>query len=340
MALLFCESFDHLAAGDLNRKYDTVGGSNTISTGRFGSALHTTNQGDTLRWQISTVGDFFIIGCAWYQSDAVATNTPGIWALLDGTTIQVDLRVNALKQLVITRNGTTLQTGTTIMSSATWYYIQAKILIANSGTWEVLLNGATELSGSGDTQQSANAQATVFGLGGIFSGSSNFGQTMRIDDVYLCDDLGGVNDDYLGDVRVEAIFPNGNGNSSQFDGSDGNQVDNYLLVDENDPGPDDDTTYVQSADVGDKDTYAFGNLASSTGTVYGVQILPYARKTDAGSRSICTVARLSGTETDGPNQALSTTANYLFDMRETKPGGGSWTISDVNSAEFGQKVTV
>ena len=162
------------------------------------------------------------------------------------------------------------------------------------------------------------------------------GGDIVMDDIYVCDDTGGTNNDFLGDIRVEALLPNGNGNSSQFDGSDGNTTDNYLLVD--DATPNDDTDYVESPDSGDKDTYAYGNLASSTGSVYGVQICPYARKTESGIRNLKTVARLSGTETDGPERPVGDSYAYMPDIRETKPGGGAWSISDVNSAEFGQKV--
>jgi hypothetical protein len=146
-----------------------------------------------------------------------------------------------------------------------------------------------------------------------------------------------VNTDFLGDVRVQALLPTGNGNSSQLVGSDGNSTDNYLLVDE--VPPNEDTDYVESATVNDKDTYVFGNLTPTTGTVFGVQIVAEARKTDAGVRSFKSVARLSATEADGPDTTLSTTYAFYMDKRDTKPGGGSWTITNVNDAEFGVKVT-
>jgi hypothetical protein len=119
-------------------------------------------------------------------------------------------------------------------------------------------------------------------------------------------------------------------------GSDGNSTNNYLLVDE--ATPNDDTDYVSSATPGDKDTYAYSNMNATAGTVFGVQPVPAARKDDAGARSIVTIARLSGTEVDGPVKTMATTYAYYADMRETKPGGGSWSISDVNSAEFGVKI--
>ena len=103
--------------------------------------------------------------------------------------------------------------------------------------------------------------------------------------------------------------------------------------------PNDDTEYVESSTAGHKDTYAYGNLATASGTVYAVQPVPYAKKNDAGpSRSIVSVARLSGTEEDSAVKTLSTSYAYFGDIRATKPGGGQWTIADVNSAEFGVKV--
>jgi hypothetical protein len=157
-------------------------------------------------------------------------------------------------------------------------------------------------------------------------------------DTYIADIAGSApTNDFLGDSRTDAILPNANGTTSQLVGQDTNSTDNYLNVDD-DP-PDDDTTFNESSTVGQKDTYNYPSITPTAGTVYAVQISPLVRKTDAGVRSIATVARLSSTEVDGPNQALSTTYLNLADIRETKPGGGVWTIADVNSAEFGVKVT-
>jgi hypothetical protein len=141
----------------------------------------------------------------------------------------------------------------------------------------------------------------------------------------------------IGDVRVESLLPNGNGNSSQLVGSDGNSTDNYLLVDETPYNSD--TDYVESSTVGNKDTYAFGNLTPTSGTILAVQARLLAKKTDAGTREFKPVYRSGSTEVDGATMTL--TSGYTVsgtDIQETKPGGGAWTISDVNAAEFGVKV--
>jgi hypothetical protein len=237
-------------------------------------------------------------------------------------------------------NGTTLGTSTNAMSVSQWYYIEAKVKTDNTtGTVDVKVNGVTWLTlSSQDTQVTANAYVNLVGFGA--DPVSATGMQQDIMDMVVLDTAGSApTNDFLGDVRVEGILPSGNGNTSQLVGQDANSTDNYLNVDEDAPGADDDTTYNESSTVGDKDTYNYPSLTPTTGTVFGVQISPHAKKTDAGTRSIVSVARLSGTETDGSTQTLNSSYAYLPDVRETKPGGGVWSISDVNSAEFGVKVS-
>lgn len=336
MALRFCDSFDHYATADIAKKWTTITSSPVIgATGRNstnGCRLNGngTGIGKTLGAQATWIIGFSI------KTNTLLTNTTGFLRFLDGATLHVDFRFQASGEIIVTRNGTTLGTLTTIISTGVEYYFEAKVTISDTvGVVEVQINGAPETitfvtgtASTQDTRNGGNASANIVDLRGNTA-------TWDIDDLYICDATGGTNDDFLGDVRVQAIFPNGNGNSSQLVGSDGNSTDNYLLVDEATPSTAD---YVESSTPGDKDTYAFGNLTPTSGTVYGLQVLPYAAKTDAGVRSIVSVARLSGTEVDSAVATLSTTATYYPDIRETKPGGGAWSVSDVNGAEFGGKI--
>ena len=336
--LRFCDSFDHYARADLLSKWTSaVGAGSQITTvGR-----NSTNGFRSRSLNTESVTVQLDSRQEWWVGFAFAMNANTIairiadW--LDAASRQFGIASTAAGVLAVDRNGSVLDTGTTVLTAGLHYYIELYLLVGNAGVgaYELKINGITEFSDAGvDTQNTANATANQFRIGKDASNAIN----SDYDDIYIVDDQGSApNDTFLGDVRVQALFPNGNGNSSVFLGSDGNSTDNYLLVDET--ANDGDTTYVQGSTVGDKDTYAFTDPTPGSGTVYGVQILPYARKTDAGVRDICTVARLSGTETDGPNQTLSTGYTYLDDIRETKPGGGAWTISDVTSAEFGVKVT-
>lgn len=83
--------------------------------------------------------------------------------------------------------------------------------------------------------------------------------TMRIDDFAINDTAGGVDDGWIGEGSVVALLPNGDGDSSQWTGSDGDTTSNYALVD--DRPPNGDTDYVKAAETGLVDLY---NVTSPT----------------------------------------------------------------------------
>lgn len=336
MALRFIDGFDHYST--YLQKWTSVSSNTSPSSGaaRFGTAGH--NQGSS-RWIRKTLDaqPTWTIGTAVKSNDNIADM---FLSLMDGTSIQILLYMDrAAGEFRVYRGTFAAQLGSSgfyTVNQGVWNYIEFQGTIHNStGSYEVRINGTTVLSGSGlDTQATGNASANVIGVG---EQTGNNSYSLWFDDLYVCDGTGGSPyDDFLGDVRVDALYPDGNGNSSQFVGSDGNSVDNYLLVDE--VTPNDDTDYVESSTIGNKDTYTYSNLVPTSGTVYGVQVLPWVRKTDAGTKEFCSIARLAGTEEDSATKTLSTSYQYLPDIRITKPGGGAWSVSDINSTEFGQKV--
>ena len=337
MAVRFMDSFDHYVSGDLLQKWSGDFAARpgiTAGQGRFSAGL-VENSGGTSNGGLYKTLDAqgtWILGAAFFFTAVSASS--GILGVYDAGVLQVDVRLNASHLLQVTRNGTVLGTGTTPVTAGVWHFIELKVVIHNStGTAEVRLDGGTEISLTGqDTQNTANATADQ-----VAARMKSNSVSTRIDDFYACDGTGSAPaNTFLGDCKCVTKLPSGNGNSSVLVGSDGNSTDNYLLVDE--AAQDGDTTYVESSTVGDKDTYAYENLAPDAGAVFGVQLLPWAKKTDAGTRSIVTVARLSATEVDSTAKALSTTYTYLPDVRETKPGGGAWSVTDFDNAEFGLKV--
>ena len=115
---------------------------------------------------------------------------------------------------------------------------------------------------------------------------------------------------------------------------------NYARV--NEANPDDNTSYVKSPTVGDKDLYAYGNLADNTVTVKAVQLWTRHDRDDAVTRKFKPVIRRGGTDYD---QAEVTTANgtYADDVQifPTDPAtNAAWLGSGVDAAQFGVKVTV
>jgi hypothetical protein len=344
MTALLIDGFDHYTTPG-QKGWTVTGNAGITATPRTGvNSLYT--QGN---WQAGTNGDAahtfsardeIVLGVAIRMGHAAGA-LPWRLELREGGTTHISVELDASARMAVKRGvgGTVLGTTTSPLVNGSFVHLQIRVKIHDTtGTLTVKVNDLTEITLTGLDTRNGGATGLLDTLY-LFCGQITFegAWTMYHDDLYILDVLGTENNDFLGDCKVETLYPNGNGNSSQFDGSDGNTTDNYLLVDETVPNSD--TDYVESADAGDKDTYAYGNLTTLSGTVFAVQPVPFAKKNDAGpARSIVSVARLSGTETDSAVKTLSTSYAYFPDIRATKPGGGQWTIADVNSAEFGVKV--
>ena len=339
--LRFMDSFDHMATGDIARKWtgNSSPGSVYITSGRFGNGMQLHDDNSRYAYIRNPGGlsnDVVIIGFA-YRYTGIGDNS--YFLLLDeaGVATHISFRLNSSTAKIQARfgTGTILGTGTTALSSSVWYYLEFKVKVHDSaGTVECRVNDNVEFALTGiDTKNGGTGvidQIVLAGQGGFGSGD------WTVDDLYICDDDASASgcDDFLGDVRVEALFANGAGATTDLAPSAGS---NYQCVD--DATPDDDSTYVESDVVGDKDTYTFTDLSAATATVFGIQIVPLAKKTDAGARKFKTVTRLSSTEVDGTEQTLGTSYDYFPEVQEEKPGGGAWTVTDVNAAQFGEKVT-
>lgn len=144
-----------------------------------------------------------------------------------------------------------------------------------------------------------------------------------------------ISDVRLGDVHVAYLLPNGNGASSEWLGSDGNSTNNYQLVDEH---PASATDYVGTGTTGKKDSYQMSNLPAAAASVLAVQPLVFAFKSDTGAEpSVSYVLRESGgTEATGAVAGIGTTmAGVAGSIHHTRPSGGAWSVSDVNSMEAG-----
>lgn len=337
MTLRFVDSFDHYASADFSQKYTSASGPPSISAGNGRRSTACLRLTSTLQNVLRVLDSqsTWIVGFS-FRVSSLPGSDAAFLTFMDAGTNQCDVRLRSDGTIRVTRNGTTLATSSNSLSTATTYYIETKIVINNStGTLEVRVNGSStnwiSITGQ-DTQNTANATANTIQLTGVAGGFNT-----DIDDLYVCDGAGSTNNDFLGDVRVDCYLPNGNGNSSQLTGSDSNSTDNYLLVDE--ASQNGDTDYVQSATVNQKDTYAYADMSHNPASIFGVQINMVAKKDDSGNRSICSVIRSGGSDTDGTSQALSTTYSDYRQISETDPNtSAAWTRTNLNSAEFGVKV--
>lgn len=342
MALLFCDGFDHYATADILKKWtnrDAYTNTTITTGGRNGGkrlALNGLLSSVYYNFVSKTIAARQILICGFaFSVSILPTTILSTFAFRDVATDQVAFRLNSDGTLTATRAGTALGTTVNNISAGTVYFIEVKVYIHSTlGTVDIKVNGQSWLSLTNvNTQTTGNPTANVLILGNISAGTGN-SAIAYYDDLYICDNQGGVNDDFLGDVRIEALLPTGAGDFSQWTPSAGN---NYECVDE--ATPNNDTDYVNSSTVGDVDTYAMNNM-TGLGQVLAVAVQPCARNDDAGARSITSVVRTGATNYDGANKALNTDYLYYQHIWDINPGtAAAWTPSEVNAIQAGVKVT-
>jgi hypothetical protein len=279
-----------------------------------------------------------------------ATPTNCTFTLYDGATPQVGWKVRSDGSISVHAGSSTAasllgQTATGIIvpnaagTGADYKMIEIEVVAGTgtSGSLKLRVADTEVLNVTGiNTAPSGAAQYNRFRLLACASGS----MTELLDDLYVNDDSGSAPENtYFGEAFVvESMIPNGNGNSSQWVGSDGNSTDNYLLVDDS---GNDDTDYVRSGLLNDLDTYAMSNLSNATGTIIRATHLFVARKDDVATRTLASTLRTNSTDyPSGTNKAMAGTYGVFVDERTINPDTSlRFTIADLNGIEYGTKVT-
>lgn len=215
-------------------------------------------------------------------------------------------------------------------------FFEAKVVLSDTvGTVDFYVNNSKVLTGTGLDTKNGGTNATIDTID--FSRPFSGVNTRLMDDFYAFNGAGGGITDVIGDIKIERLVPNGNGNSSGLTGSDGNSVNNYLQVDET--GVPTDSDYNGLVTVGNKDTYTMTDLSSTNVTVYGAILHTRAAKSDAGAKSGRRVLRSAGTDYTGSDLVLSTSYTSYGELLLTDPATGvAWTPSGINAVEQGFEV--
>jgi len=339
VSLILMEGFDHYTSDqtdDLENKFTPSGF--FVSTG-LNAVVGRDGVGQAINMlalanieKAFTVTSTVVIGFAFKYSRQANTE---FLRFRDGATTQVGVFMTNGGALQFQTGGTVeIGRSATLISPDTWNYIEIKIAFHNTaGTLEMRLNGSSvagipEIT-SLDTSLSGDAECDSI----IFFGSNDIAPIL--DDVYILNTSGSRLNDFIGDVRIETIYPTGVGASSDWTPLAGT---NWEAVDE--LVPDDDTTYVESSTSTDKDRHAHGNLVGTPDTVHAVAVNAYAKRTVNGVGDVRAVAH-DGT-TEGVGAVFTPTLNtyqWAQTIFEDHPSGAAvWTAAEINSGQFGFEV--
>jgi hypothetical protein len=331
--LRFIDSMDHYAQGDLSEKYTSVSNMRVLAgAGRRGTAcLHAITNAE---WCALTLDPQprWIVGFALRFGGTAGANAL-VCALAAAGVTQVGLLVTPEGYVGLFCGATILGISTQALHDDIYYYVETNVLIGAAGEAIVRVDGVEWLHLSGvDTEATPGVLPNQIRLG---SDTLTALTNLYLDDLYICDGQGGGTfATFLGDCRVDALFPNADGTHTAWTPSAGTA--HAPLVDE--PVPNNDTDYVSATPGGARDSYQLQPLPTMPNPeVLAVQALISARKEDVDEIRISPLLVSGGVTAVAPT-VHALTASYLYarDLWTADPnGGGAWTEAAVNSLQVG-----
>lgn len=351
MALLWMDGFDHYGAGvngrlamldgvwadipSTNTTPETVNPRTGAYSCRFNGSSNHTSPGlrRVLGVERSTVG----VGGVFYFTALPTANAYGggnsgsvLYSLRDSANNHlVAISLSTTGQILAhsgMASGTLYGTSAAVITAGAYQHIEARFFVhASTGTIEVRVNGVTVLSLTGLVISSSLVGQVALNPR---SGSASL---CYLDDIFVWDDQGTENNDFLGDRRVRTQFINGNTASAAWTAV--GAATGYECIDE--AAPDDETTYIE-ATGGTTPTseFEFEDLPA-VGAIAAIQTYVRARKTNAGVGNLQT-SLVSGASVDaGTDRTITEVYTYYMDVSELDPATGvPWTQSAVNSAKL------
>lgn len=246
--------------------------------------------------------------------------------LEDGSLVnQVKICVNSDYGLNVYQGDNTLLGSSSdgVISELSWFYLEVKVTISDA-VGEVTVRVDEDVVLNLTSQDTRNGDEYIRYIGFM---AVNRDYNTYFDDFYIDDSQ------FHGDCRVRTFMPDSNG-YTDFTPSTGS---NYENVDE--VTGDDDTTYNEGSDEGDKDSY--GITSEINGPVVGVQLANYARKTGDLVVKTKDIVKSGGTDYQGTEEKnQSTDYGYTVSMWQNDPDTSNpWTQAGLDAAEFGIEVT-
>lgn len=239
--------------------------------------------------------------------------------LADGSTLSLRPDGNGYWDLYV--DGSLVAEGTTEIDTSYWHHVQIHVQISDTGQVDTKIEGFDDISYSGDTKPGSSSVIEFVRL--YCSGGGG--------DAYWDDWVFGTGG-WPGDIRMEPLTLNGDTATINWDGSDGDQVDNYALLDEQGPN---DNDYVESVTTGDQDKYTLEDFDITNKDPIAVILWVRAKKDEADTHQIKLILDDGTTEDIGSAIDLLTSYLYLHRIDETAPSGGSWTDALLDALQVG-----
>ena len=307
--------------------YDTVV-PNTSTTSSILPA--TTSLEGQIPWQGAATGEFWVHchilrGINDGQNDANRVGWASGAAVLGWVSME-----DATLAWTISIGGVVTVTSASTATIGAWHSLLIHVrLDAVTGFVRLYVDGelGTPVSAfTGNTDPTAAATADRFYL------SLHGGTTSRLANLVALDPLdasGIVDESALLSVAVKGLSPTADGSYSEWTPDVG--AVGYTQIDE---APPDDSDFVEASAVGQRSTFDMTSVGSPS-TVLAAKWCSRIRRQVAGAGvQVQTTRRLASTDYD-EGAVSAPVEGFVFEVWDQKPGGGGWTVSDLDATEFG-----
>lgn len=339
MSLLFIDGFDHY--DDIRRKWVVGNGLDqpAFVAGRFGGqALRSQNQNNasSIIQSIGPQTEIFA-GFAFYPpSLGNGSHTHFRVKNQAGTSIGT-VDVSSSGEIKLGAGGQTNTSVASTITSAQWHYIEVRYTAKSvGGIFECRVDEVVVALITGKT--TVHDVDDIGNIGLVTDGTNT--PLFLYDDLYVCNADGASNNTYIGDCRVNVMYPKANGVSNNFTPT---EATNWGSTSET--VMDDDTTYVESGLVGAKEDYDnqdFTDKGLAPGVIFGVQTSNATKRTDAGTIKFINEMVIAGTRYTDNIELTPGNANYFIDtyIRDTDPSdNATWTEDKVAAVGSGLTIT-
>lgn len=275
---------------------------------------------------------FFVSTLNTHANDAVIVYlTNGATAMLSINLATTTQKINVARNTSLTGR-TVLGTGTTTVAINTWYFCTLECDIDDTaGTVRLWINGVKELDLSAQDTRNGTPTTVDTVYHGVATTATGLGKpTVLHDDIYVTSTSTSP-----GEMRVETLRPSSDAITETWTPNSGGT--NFSRV--NEAVVDGDTSYVGTGTVGNRDLYGIGSLSSTPSTILAAQVVLFAEKTDATTRTLYSSVKSNTTDSDGSAVALAASYLRYERMLTVDPAtGAAWTASGVNNLLIGPKL--
>lgn len=337
MALYFADGFEHYGT-TANVRGVYLGNKAVLSTdgtARTGDAcIYTAGDSGLIQFPLTAfTGQYLIMSLAYMRTAMPIKQDTQYLVKVEDKNLTTSLSIAVQPDGSISVHnpfGEIFNSGANSFSANAWNSIQFFLFCdPNNGSFEMRLNGSNNSVCNLDGI-STSIQAGPDNIGQIEFGTNSWGiGNFYFDDLYIANNDGAFDNNFVGDIRCRLVLANANGPDQDWTAT--GQANAFDAISQIPPDPAND--YISADAVDQVSDFAIqpvpGNTSFSAGFFAHVQ----AYKSDSGAAS-AELSIISGASETVPVELNpGTTAGYTYVSFETDPAtGGYWTKEALQAA--------